>query len=566
MTRFFLVSLILLIFILRVSAAKKELTDPQNELQHKKAEIKKSDPQIELQYKKEEMKRFGLLVEEHVDGTVSRIRLKNDFERDSDYELQGGKYIYWIAPEAMDKKLETEEKAEINKKAAPAAPNKKTKKAPDVPDKGLSDGVHVEIPWCGLEENPMDNCDPQSRKVKKVGIAVVKDIKDAYKLTGEKLHIPRGATGSVVHFRRWDAQGKPVKGPIRMKLRGIEHFPGIYRFPDNEGDAESEGKLLLADDEKNKVEPCVDEDGNKEMGCLVIESQGSSSFAALIFENDVPCPLDLLIVSAQPSTLAPDEFAEVKKYMRARVNSFLTRHPGYFIGIEQYHNGALIACPLTNDKQLLFACIDGTPYNTAVIEGTVLGVGQGQGSEYIATASAMSLAGRHLLSWWRVQGEAAGRSIPEFAVELVLPGPSRDQQGYYSDDPFLLWMTYTATPPNYGIKRMLAVNYKTTPLIELDQFPAKGMLQHTYVVHPVADLERCGAEEIRFCPADYDCVVGDGKEVTFSCPYESVIMEHCYKCVHDIDHEVVICDGWTEEDIRAQCESPVPIASPSPVI
>ena len=273
MTRFFLVSLILLIFILRVSAAKKELTDPQNELQHKKAEIKKSDPQIELQYKKEEMKRFGLLVEEHVDGTVSRIRLKNDFERDSDYELQGGKYIYWIAPEAMDKKLETEEKAEINKKAAPAAPNKKTKKAPDVPDKGLSDGVHVEIPWCGLEENPMDNCDPQSRKVKKVGIAVVKDIKDAYKLTGEKLHIPRGATGSVVHFRRWDAQGKPVKGPIRMKLRGIEHFPGIYRFPDNEGDAESEGKLLLADDEKNKVEPCVDEDGNKEMGCLVIESQ-----------------------------------------------------------------------------------------------------------------------------------------------------------------------------------------------------------------------------------------------------------------------------------------------------
>ena len=44
-------------------------------------------------------------------------------------------------------------------------------------------------------------------------------------------------------------------------------------------------------------------------------------------------------------------------------------------------------------------------------------------------------------------------------------------------------------------------------------------------------------------------------------------MEHCYTCFKPPSEEVVVCDGWSEEDIRAQCDSPTPLPSlgvPSP--
>ena len=48
------------------------------------------------------------------------------------------------------------------------------------------------------------------------------------------------------------------------------------------------------------------------------------------------------------------------------------------------------------------------------------------------------------------------------------------------------------------------------------------------------------------------------------CPYESIPMEHCYKCFVPPEEEVIVCDGWSEEAVRAQCYSPTPLYSPSP--
>jgi hypothetical protein len=47
------------------------------------------------------------------------------------------------------------------------------------------------------------------------------------------------------------------------------------------------------------------------------------------------------------------------------------------------------------------------------------------------------------------------------------------------------------------------------------------------------------------------------------CPHESILMEQCYKCFFPPDHEVIVCDGWSELQIRAQCDSPFPLALPS---
>jgi len=63
-------------------------------------------------------------------------------------------------------------------------------------------------------------------------------------------------------------------------------------------------------------------------------------------------------------------------------------------------------------------------------------------------------------------------------------------------------------------------------------------------------------------PDDQDCETGPGYHVSIMCPYESILMEHCYRCFHPDSGEMVICDGWSEEDLRAQCNNPVPIVSP----
>jgi len=39
-------------------------------------------------------------------------------------------------------------------------------------------------------------------------------------------------------------------------------------------------------------------------------------------------------------------------------------------------------------------------------------------------------------------------------------------------------------------------------------------------------------------------------------------MEYCYKCFRPPSEEVLVCDGWSEEEVRAQCSSPLPLRSP----
>ena len=48
-----------------------------------------------------------------------------------------------------------------------------------------------------------------------------------------------------------------------------------------------------------------------------------------------------------------------------------------------------------------------------------------------------------------------------------------------------------------------------------------------------------------------------------ACPYESVLMEHCFRCYNPDTStgEMVVCDGWSERDVRAQCDSPLPLSS-----
>ena len=70
-------------------------------------------------------------------------------------------------------------------------------------------------------------------------------------------------------------------------------------------------------------------------------------------------------------------------------------------------------------------------------------------------------------------------------------------------------------------------------------------------------------KHITVSPGDDDCEVDErGTFATLYCPYLSVLMEHCYTCFSPEVGEYVICDGWEEREIRAQCASSTPLPSP----
>jgi hypothetical protein len=128
--------------------------------------------------------------------------------------------------------------------------------------------------------------------------------------------------------------------------------------------------------------------------------------------------------------------------------------------------------------------------------------------------------------------------------------------------------TYFVLPNNYDIHRMHAVGWKAPASEILHE------LERTYlytVVPTVEQMEEYGRIEVRLCPdaspspsASPDCILEDGDKVTLHCPYETILMEHCYKCFDGSTQEVVVCPGWSKEDIWEQCYSPVPLPSPSP--
>jgi hypothetical protein len=77
--------------------------------------------------------------------------------------------------------------------------------------------------------------------------------------------------------------------------------------------------------------------------------------------------------------------------------------------------------------------------------------------------------------------------------------------------------------------------------------------------------DRCCLDYCGECSGP-DCDAAEGRVENIMCPYLSILMEHCYHCYNPntTTGEVVVCEGWSEEDIRAQCESPEPLSAPSP--
>ena len=53
-----------------------------------------------------------------------------------------------------------------------------------------------------------------------------------------------------------------------------------------------------------------------------------------------------------------------------------------------------------------------------------------------------------------------------------------------------------------------------------------------------------------------------GHLLSIPCPYLSLVMEHCYSCFAESGIEEIHCEGWTDDDIRRQCESPTPLTTP----
>ena len=47
--------------------------------------------------------------------------------------------------------------------------------------------------------------------------------------------------------------------------------------------------------------------------------------------------------------------------------------------------------------------------------------------------------------------------------------------------------------------------------------------------------------------------MGPGHTVDMNCPYLSVVMEHCYECYRKAAESVIICDGWSEDDVSFYC-------------
>jgi|UniRef100_A0A7S4LBR0 hypothetical protein len=448
-----------------------------------------------------------------------------------------------------------------------------------IPPERVAEGsdITVEIPAPGLTAGNKLSMG-LGTQAKKVALTVMKDVDDLVKFTGRQITLPPGAKplGVFVSINRYLENGEFATDQATFKMCGFntKQMAGMVRCEDGK----SQCQPLLADQSADAV---IDVE---EPNCLVITSK-TSSFAATFYGADAPCPLDLLIVAGLPSKnsqvwddgtqslgLTPADFEEVKKYLRARVDTFLTKHPGYYIGILQYANAQQIACPMSNDKQALFACIDGNPYDNDIANGNTLTLQtvNGQPSAEIGTLPAMLLATEHLKAFFKKRRLSEDRQVYEYAVELVIPGDSADQQNKYN--PLALWFTYAILPPSAGIRRFLAVNFKNTgdaldpnkPIQELIDF--QPSFTATHWIQPITAMEHYGREIIRLCPDD-DCDLSGGKYETFFCPYESILMEHCYRCVEMVDGdqmEIVVCDGWSEAEIRAQCESPVPIASPSP--
>jgi len=111
----------------------------------------------------------------------------------------------------------------------------------------------------------------------------------------------------------------------------------------------------------------------------------------------------------------------------------------------------------------------------------------------------------------------------------------------------------------------LTTNNLNGHLVALGLPPAVLLTPPVLKLFPIIseDLEGPIEDPSRIANPDKDCLLEGGMEVTLHCPYEDVLMEHCYKCYDFTYGEVILCDGWSSEDIWAQCYSPDVLPSPS---
>ena len=60
----------------------------------------------------------------------------------------------------------------------------------------------------------------------------------------------------------------------------------------------------------------------------------------------------------------------------------------------------------------------------------------------------------------------------------------------------------------------------------------------------------------------------EGYFLTYNCPYESVLMEYCFKCTapYNNGEEFIICDGFSQEWVKKRCESEYPVSPASPYV
>jgi|EP00670_Eutreptiella_braarudii_P005567 hypothetical protein len=304
------------------------------------------------------------------------------------------------------------------------------------------------------------------------------------------------------------------------------------------------------------------------------------------------CAADVMLVMDGSSSIL--NFDKVKQYMKVRAAETTGQQTpiGNRMGVVVFSGSAEITCPLDWDKARLLACID-------KIE---------QPGGATRTPLGILLAHKHLLDQPNGPHNVdVGLTVGPFdgpypmpasmqtaerkpVIEIVTDGQA---QAFVTDPlTFIPTMTGLANEAKTAAELahadgIVVLAIGVGPELaghedELWDMASHPKTDHAGFIEEFDSLAVVAAAMARSCPPTVppeiqlksspspspspdDCILEGGKEITFYCPYESILMEHCYKCYEGPGHEVIVCDGWSEPDIRAQCESPTPIASPSPL-
>jgi hypothetical protein len=343
----------------------------------------------------------------------------------------------------------------------------------------------------------------------------------------------------------------------------------------------------------------TNEDASDE-GCFK-NTPDSSQQASYVCEKEAPtdfCDYPLILIVGVPHDDAgytASIFSDIRKYLKARVKTHLKCNPNGWIGIEKFANAQWLACPMSSDADELLNCIDGIPsarMHSLPHAGFSMPQDTKENSIGLMPAVAHALTAVEHWYFYELDRIRFPDVLDLWVMEVVLPGPSSKppmSEGFGPKlyDPVDLWFTYDIYPSNYGVidGGRLGVNVGLDPLEEFKTTTVDvnfgsmwrpiwftstfDPVDHSWHVSNPTLLEQYGFAQILTCRHhcdNDDCPGNDvkGRYVTFVCPYLSTLMEHCYKCHGGSwvttdewqPDEVVICDGWTQEIIERQCNTP----------